>query len=123
MKYETASPDIYTLLRAFARENRKNATDAEQVLWEHIRKESLGVKFQRQHIIGDYIVDFLAPNEALVVEVDGAYHAERQQQEDDKMRTEYLNRKGYRVIRFTNEQVLFDIDNTLKKIQEALLHG
>ena len=122
MKYKTASPDIYPLLRAFARENRKSATEAEQVLWEHVRKGALGVKFQRQHIIGDYIVDFLAPNEALVVEVDGAYHAEMQQQEDDKMRTEYLNRKGYRVIRFTNEQVLFDIENTLKQIKEAIIH-
>ena len=56
MKYKTASPDIYPLLRAFARENRKNATVAEHVLWEHIRHDALGVIIQRQHIIGDFIV-------------------------------------------------------------------
>ena len=113
MRYQTASPDIYPLLKAFARENRKNATKAEQLLWEHVRQNALGVKFQRQHIIGDYIVDFLAPNEGLVVEVDGAYHAERQQMGDDKLRTEILERKGYRVIRFSNEEVMVDTDNTL----------
>ena len=120
MKYETASPDIYPLLRAFARENRKNATLAEQVLWKHLRYDALGVKFQRQHIIGDFIVDFLAPNERLVVEVDGEYHAERQQIEDDRLRTEILERKGYHVIRFTNEQVMFDTDNTINRIKESL---
>ncbi|MBR6140265.1 MAG: endonuclease domain-containing protein [Bacteroidaceae bacterium] len=122
MRYETASPDIYPLLRAFARENRKNATVAEQVLWEHIRHDALGVKIQRQHIIGDFIVDFLAPNERLIIEVDGAYHAEERQKEDDKMRAEILERKGYKVIRFSNEEVLYDTDMTIKKIKEALKH-
>ena len=100
MKYETASPDIYPLLRAFARENRKKATVAEQVLWEHIRHDALGVKIQRKHIIGDFIVDFLAPNERLIVEVDGAYHSEPRQKADDELRTGILERKGYKVIRF-----------------------
>ena len=122
MRYETASPDIYPLLRAFARENRKNATVAEQVLWEHIRHDALGVKILRQHIIGDFIVDFLAPNERLIIEVDGAYHAEERQKEDDKMRAEILERKGYKVIRFSNEEVLYDTDMTIKKIKEALKH-
>ena len=122
MRYETASPDIYPLLRAFARENRKNATVAEQVLWEHIRHDALGVKILRQHIIGDFIVDFLAPNERLIIEVDGAYHAEERQKEDDKMRAEILERKGYKVIRFSNEEVLYDTDMTINKIKEALKH-
>ena len=122
MKYETASPDIYPLLRAYARENRKNATVAERVLWEHIRHDALGVKILRQHIIGDFIVDFLAPNERLVIEVDGAYHAEARQKEDDEMRTEMLLKKGYKVIRFSNEEVLYDTDMTITKIKEALRH-
>ena len=120
MKYQTASPDIYPFLKAAARENRKNATEAEQVLWEHLRRDALGIKFQRQHIIGDFIVDYLAPNQSLIVEVDGANHYERRQAEDDEQRTDMLERKGYRVIRFSNEEVLFDIDNTLLKIKEAL---
>ena len=120
MKYETASPDIYPLLRAFARENRKNATLAERVLWEHIRHDALGVKFQRQHIIGDFIVDFLAPNEGLIIEVDGAYHSEPRQKANDELRTEMLERMGYKVIRFSNEEVLCDTDMTIKKIKKAL---
>jgi len=122
MKYETASPDIYPLLKAFARENRKNATVAEQVLWEHIRHDALGVKIQRQHIIGDFIVDFLAPNERLIIEVDGAYHAEPRQKSDDELRTGILEGKGYKVIRFSNEDVLYDTDMTINKIKEALRH-
>ena len=59
MEYKTASPDRYQLLRAFARENRNNMTLAERVLWDGIRKNFLEHKFLRQHIIGDYIVDFL----------------------------------------------------------------
>ena len=122
MKYETASPDIYPLLKAFARENRKNATVAEQVLWEHIRHDALGVKIIRQHIIGDFIVDFLAPNEKLIVEVDGAYHSEPRQKADDELRTGILERRGYKVIRFSNEDVLYDTDMTINKIKEALRH-
>ena len=122
IKYQTASPDIYPQLRAYARENRKNATIAEQVLWEHLRHDALGVKMQRQHIIGDFIVDFLAPNEKVIIEVDGAYHAEPRQKEDDELRTRILEGKGYEVIRFSNEEVLYDTNMTIKKIKEALKH-
>ena len=90
------------------------------MLWEHIRHDALGVKIQRQHIIGDFIVDFLAPNERLIIEVDGAYHSESRQKEDDEMRTGILEKKGYKVIRFSNEEVLYDTDMTIKKIKEAL---
>jgi len=120
MKYMTASPDRYLLLREFARKNRQNATEAENVLWRFLRQDALGVKFVRQHIIKDYIVDFLAPNEQLVVEVDGAYHAERQQMEDDELRSQELEKMGYKVIRFSNEEVMFDTANTLNKIKDAL---
>ena len=82
MNYKTALSDRYDLLKAFARENRKNPTLAEQVLWNQLRNKTLGVKFLRQHIIGDYIVDFVSFECSLVVEVDGAYHAERQQMEN-----------------------------------------
>ena len=89
---------------------------AEQVLWENIRGEQLGVRVLRQYVIGDYIVDFLLPDADLVIEVDGAYHSERLQMEDDELREEHLNRMGYRVIRFTNEEVLYDTQNTLDEI-------
>ena len=71
------------MLRDYARENRKNATLAEQYLWEHLRKGAMGVDFMRQHIVGDYIADFASRHGGLIIEVDGGYHAERQQQEND----------------------------------------
>lgn len=117
MSYKTASPDRYELLKAFARENRKNATLAENVLWEYLRNGELGEKFLRQHIIGDYIVDFVSRHDGLVIEVDGGYHSESRQQEEDKLREEVLEQMGYHVIRFTNEEVLCDIENVLNQIE------
>ena len=117
MAYKTASPDWYELLKGFARENRKNPTIAEQVLWEHIRDKALGKKFLRQHIIGDYIADFVSPEHHLIIEVDGAYHAERQQLEKDEDRTGKLNKLGFWVVRFTNEEILNDIETTIKTIK------
>ena len=116
MDYKTASPDRYKLLKAYALENRKNQTLAEHVFWQSIKGEQLGVKALRQHIIGDYIADFWIPNCTLIIEVDGAYHAERQQTEDDERRESDLNDMGYRVIRFTNEEVVYDTEKTLEII-------
>ena len=116
MDYKTASPDRYKLLKEFALENRKNQTLAEHILWQSIKAEKLEMKVLRQHIIGDYIVDFLLPTINLAIEVDGAYHAERQQTENDEIRDSILNNMGYRVIRFTNEEVLYNIEETLETI-------
>jgi len=119
--YKTASPDRYTLLRAFARENRKHMTEAEIVMWEALRGRRLAERrFMRQHIIGDYIVDFVCEDDGLIIEVDGAYHAEKSQQEDDQLRTEKLEALGFRVIRFTNEEVLFGLDDVLTTIENEL---
>ena len=118
--FKTASPDRYALLKEFARENRKNATLAEQVLWEHIRKKALGVQFVRQHIISDFIADFAAPDIGLIIEVDGGYHTEQKQVEDDGKRTEELGSLGYDVIRFTNEDILFDIDNVIEQLEKII---
>ena len=117
MSYKTASPDRYELLKAFARENRKNATLAENVLWEYLRNGELGEKFLRQHIIGDYIVDFVSRHDGLVIEVDGGYHSEPRQQEEDNLREVVFEQMGYHVIRFTNEEVLCDIENVLNQIE------
>lgn len=118
--YKTASPDRYKLLKVFARKNRKNPTIAEKILWEQIRAGQLDAKVLRQHVIGDYIVDFLLPDISLVIEVDGAYHAELQQMEDDEQREEALNSMGYRVVRFTNEEVMYDIENVLETITKEI---
>jgi len=79
-----------------------------------------GQKFLRQHIIGDYIVDFVCQENGLIIEVDGGYHAEREQQEDDAIRTSILEEQGFHVIRFTNEEVLFDIENVLETISNNI---
>ena len=119
-KFKTASPDRYELLKEFARENRKNATLAEMQLWKFLKIDAIGTKVLRQHIVGDYIVDFLLPYYNLVIEVDGGYHAERDQHEDDMVRSEALNVLGLYVIRFTNEQVLFEPDDVYLKIKEII---
>ena len=106
------------MLRDYARRNRRNATLAEQYLWEHLRGNALGVEFLRQHIIGDYIVDFVSRHDGLVIEVDGGYHSEPRQQEDDEVREYNLRRQGYHVMRFANEEVLYDIDNVIRQITE-----
>ncbi len=119
-KYRTSSPDRYQLLKEFSRQNRTNQTLAEQVLWNQIRGNVLGTKVLRQHIVGDYIVDFLVPYYNLVIEVDGAYHMERDQHDDDLIRSEALNRMGLYVTRFTNEQVLYDTEATVERIKELI---
>ena len=118
MSFKSASPDKYGLLKAYARENRKNATLAESVLWEHLRNGALGEIFLRQHVIGDYIVDFVSRHGGLVIEVDGGYHSEPRQKEDDQLREEDLERMGYHVIRFANEEVLYDTDHVIEQIEQ-----
>lgn len=118
--YRSASPDRYGILKGFARENRKKATLAEQILWEELRNDKLGVRFLRQHIIGDYIVDFVSRSNGLVIEVDGAYHLERQQEINDEIRTLDLERLGYHVIRFSNEDVMLNLDSVLEEIEKSI---
>ena len=118
--FKTASPDWYELLKVYARKNRNNPTLAEKVLWQHLRDKALGVKFLRQHIIGDYIVDFVSPKSLLIIEVDGSYHSEREQQYNDEVRANVLKRIGFRLLRFSNEEVLYNTQDTLNKIKQHI---
>ena len=120
--YNTASPDRYLLLKDFALTNKRFSTDAEKVLWEHLRAKQLSVKFNRQHIIGDYIVDFVCIEKKLVIEVDGGYHSEYSQIEKDEFRTQRLYDLGFTVLRFKNEEVLGNIFNVLRIIKSNLNH-
>ncbi len=95
-------------------------TESETILWKALRSEFRGIKFRRQHPIGDYIADFLCLTEKLVVEVDGGYHDDTRQQQEDQWRTEYLQTKGYKVIRFKNQEVSSDIKGVIRKIKEEL---
>ena len=118
--YKTADPFKYSLLKEFARENRKNPTEAESLLWQFLRDGQLGTVFKRQHIIDYYIADLISLRQKLIIEVDGGYHSLPDQLISDEERTEILNYWGYRLIRFTNEEVLFDIDKVLEKVKKEI---
>ena len=119
-KYMTARPSTYKLLKELQAENKKHSTQAESILWECLRNKKLDHKFRRQHIIDEFIVDFVSLEKNLVIEVDGGYHNTIEQKEADDLRTQILNEIGFKVIRFTNEQVLGDIDNVLRYIAKSL---
>jgi very-short-patch-repair endonuclease len=102
--------------RQRARNLRNNMTKAEWKLWGYIRNKQLDIRFRRQHPIGNYIVDFIALKIGLIIEIDGAQHYESRKEENDKIRTRYLERLGLKVIRFNNYEVLTNIDGVLAKI-------
>ncbi len=112
----TADPTMYGLLKEFAEENRSRPTEAESVLWEALKGNGLGEKFRRQHIIADFIVDFFCADKGLTIELDGGYHNYPPQMKSDAERTAVLSKLGYIELRFTNEEVLGDIDGVLQKI-------
>ena len=102
-----------------ARRLRVAQTDAEQKLWYHLRNRQLqGWKFRRQHEIDRYIADFICPDAALIVELDGGQHGE--QMAYDETRTRKLASMGYRVLRFWDNDVLTNIEGVLEVILEAL---
>ena len=115
----TAHPDIYQILKNNAVNNRKTPTDAETLLWQCIRDRQLGLKFRRQHAIGDYIADFICLEISLIIEVDGEYHNSEEQQEKDTIRTKYLNEQGFYVLRFTNNEVINQTEWVLKSIMAS----
>jgi very-short-patch-repair endonuclease len=108
-EYQTADPMLYGLMKEFVKKRRDNPTDGEIALWEMLRGKKLeGYKFRREHIIGSYIADFVCLDKMLVIEVDGLIHQLPENITSDIERTKWLNESGFEVIRFTNEQVLFD---------------
>jgi len=111
--YENANPLYYDLLREWAKENRRFQTLEESVLWDSLRTNQLGLHFRRQHIIGCYIADFVCLKARLIIEVDGGYHAQKEQQIHDYYRTEELNQMGFRVIRFRNEEIIANLSSVL----------
>ena len=119
-RFETTDASTYQLLLDKAREMRKNPTEAESVMWSYLSDNKMGVHFRRQHPVCGYIPDFVSLKERLIIEIDGGYHFEGEQPEMDAERTQYLNQEGFVVLRFTNEEVLGDIDNVLEEISDAL---
>ena len=122
-RFETTDASTYQLLLDKAREMRKNPTEAEAVLWNYLSDNKMGVHFRRQHPVYGYIPDFVCLSEKIIIEIDGGYHFEGEQLEKDAERTRQLNEEGFIVLRFTNEEVLCDIDNTLEEITNILAHN
>ena len=109
---------IHPAIRQRARELRQPMTPVEAKLWQRLRRRQLnGHYFRRQHPIDNSIADFYCAKARLVVEVDGDVHA--MQEEHDNVRTEWLEERGYRVIRFTNDKVFRQLDAVLESILAA----
>lgn len=119
--WETANPYNYGLLKKFSFDMRNKPTHAESVLWKELSGKKLdGYKFRRQHIIGNYIADFICLKENLIIEVDGLFHQLPDNIASDEERTQWLRSEGFEVIRFTNEEVLFKLDKVLQSISTKL---
>lgn len=103
-----------------AKQLRQTQTDAENYLWFQLRNRALnGIKFRRQVPIEQYIVDFLCMEKKLIIELDGSQHIDNI--EYDSIRTEYLNSKGYKVLRIYNNEIFNNIDNVLEYIYSEYL--
>jgi very-short-patch-repair endonuclease len=108
-------------LKPPSRELRGNMTDAEQLLWSHVRRKQLyGVQFYRQKPLGPFIVDFFAPGAGLVIEVDGSQHLEPDHLEKDRQRDQCLADMGLLVVRFNNREVLLETDAVVQRIAEEV---
>jgi very-short-patch-repair endonuclease len=98
---------------------RLEATASEAILWQALRRDALGVRFRRQVVLGPFIVDFFAPSQRLVVEVDGAIHLNRR--DVDRLRDEALVARGLRVVRITADVVETDLAAALLIVRRALV--
>ncbi|MBK5193494.1 MAG: endonuclease domain-containing protein [Flavobacteriaceae bacterium] len=113
--YKGAPPDSF----AKAKYLRDNMTDAEKLLWEKLKNNQLkGFKFRRQHPIHIYIVDFYCHKLKLIIEIDGGYHNSKEQKLLDAERSEILKFQELEIIRFTNDEVLGNIEFVMRKIEE-----
>ncbi len=115
----TADTTQYDLLEGNAVNNRKNPTEAEEVMWSLLKANNIGLHFRRQHVILNYIVDFFCAEKGLTIELDGGYHFDLQQKEYDEERTKHLTNLGYTELRFTNSELLCNPEGVLAKIKSV----
>ena len=114
--FEGASPLIF----ANAKHLRKNTTEAEIFLWAYLKQGINGFKVRRQHPIGVYIADFYCHQVRLIIELDGSIHHEQSIKNDDELRQRELESWGYKVIRFTNEEVLQKVESVIEIISNLI---
>ena len=102
------------------RKVRTDMTTPERQLWKCIRNDSLGVRIRRQYGIGKYIVDFYSPKLKLVIEIDGDDHYTDSSKRYDSIRTDYMNSIGIKVIRYTNQDVMINLDAVVSDLQRVI---
>jgi very-short-patch-repair endonuclease len=113
--------DALGIIFSNAKKLRENPTQAEELMWLSLRNNQLeGYKFRRQHRLLNYVADFYCHQLKLVIEIDGEYHQTVEQKKLDKERTVNIEFQGLYVIRFTNGEVLTDIDSVVSKIKEFI---
>jgi very-short-patch-repair endonuclease len=101
----------------FAQQLRRNMTDAERTLWQHLRQRQVeGIKFRRQAPIGKYIVDFVCHQVKVIIELDGGQHNDEKNIQYDEARSQWLNSQGYFVQRYWNNEVFENIDGIVESI-------
>lgn len=111
---------MYKRLTPFAKKLRNNPTDVERLLWNRLKSSQVeGVKFRRQQIIEDFIVDFVSFEKKVVIELDGGQHAETS--EKDKARDDCLTLNGYKVLRFWNNEVIENMEGILEVIRTSCM--
>jgi leucyl-tRNA synthetase/very-short-patch-repair endonuclease len=121
--YINSSVEEWKKTIAFAKQNRKDATVEEDIIWQEVRNRKIADhKFRRQHPIAGYIPDFVCLEKRLIVEIDGEYHNDEEQKIFDKGREEWLKEAGFTMMRFTNYQVNNNLNTVLKDIEQALLN-
>jgi very-short-patch-repair endonuclease len=96
---------------------RNNATKAEKLLWQKLKNSQLGYKFRRQHGIKQYVVDFYCPKLKLIVELDGDVHNFIEQQKHDWIKEKNLEKLGFKIIRYHNNEIIKDIDKVMVNIK------
>ena len=103
---------------------RGDMTDAEKMLWKHLRRKNLdGYRFRRQHPVDRYVLDFYCPALKLAVELDGAQHYTKEGRTRDDKRTAWLQTQGIRVLRFRNTEVVTNMDAVIEEIQSKMSEG
>ena len=115
----SADPALYAKLEPIAKNMRDNPTKAEELLWNRLRNNQTGIKFRQQHIINKFIVDFCSIKTALIVEVEGEIH--NWQIAADEERKKILEGEGYRLLKFTNEEVINNCDEVIDIIIKTIL--
>src|SRR5690606_36582114 len=117
--YLTGNSAIIGTLLSRAKEMRKNPTKAESIIWNELRTKKVGYKFRQQHPIDTYIVDFVCLSKKLIIEVDGEVH-QYQLEKDGERELLLKEKKGFKVLRFTNEEVINNLQNVVSKIRSIL---